>query len=93
MKPEDFVYDIILENNSAVMWRYLRGETVLLDDGDVCFTVNGENVSKAASAAERLSAPCAVSVREKGAVFIIGLGHVTGGSVKNLYPKGWRRFS
>ena len=93
LRPGDFTYNIILNNNSGAMWRYLRGETVLLEDGDVIFTVNGETVNKAASAEERLSAPCAVSVREKGSDFIIGLGHVTGGAVKNLYPKGWRRFS
>ena len=52
----------------------------------------GEYVRNAAVAEERLSAPCCVAVSESGRSFVLGLGGISGGAVKNLYPKGWRRF-
>ncbi|MBP5665380.1 MAG: hypothetical protein J6X87_03800, partial [Clostridia bacterium] len=104
--PEDFVYCVELANGSDALERYLRGETVIIEDGtvvnggteqgrvpEVRVKAYGEYVRNAAVAEERLSAPCCVAVSESGRSFVLGLGGISGGTVKNLYPKGWRRFA
>ena len=106
LRPEDFVYCVELANGSDALERYLRGETVIIEDGtvvnggteqgrvpEVRVKAYGEYVRNAAVAEERLSAPCCVAVSESGRSFVLGLGGISGGTVKNLYPKGWRRFA
>lgn len=93
LKPKDFAYRVELENGCPEIERYLKGETVVLDGEGVSVKVYGEYVRKEALAEERVSEPCCVSVRTNGKSFVLGLGAISSGTIKNLYPKGWRRFT
>ncbi|MCR5693416.1 MAG: RsmF rRNA methyltransferase first C-terminal domain-containing protein [Clostridia bacterium] len=93
LKPKDFAYRVELEAGCPEVDRYLKGETVVVDGEGVSVIVFGKQVRKEALAEERVSEPCCVAVKAGGRSFVLGLGAISSGTVKNLYPKGWRRFT
>ncbi len=93
MKPKDFAYRVELEAGCPETERYLKGETIVLSGEGVKVKVFGEYVRKEALIEERVSEPCCVAVNSHGRSFVLGLGAIASGTIKNLYPKGWRRFT
>lgn len=93
LKPSDFAYLVELDANAPETERYLKGETIVVSGEDVNVKVFGKTVRKEALFEERVSEPCCVAVTSGGASFVLGLGAISSGTIKNLYPKGWRRFT
>ena len=91
LSPENYNYSAELDIGSDALERYLRGETVVAD-GSTHFIIFGKEYDFEKVAAERLNEPCCVAVRAGSRRFILGLGIISGATIKNLYPKGWRRF-
>ncbi len=92
-RPENFTYLVELDRDSPEIERYLRGETVVVSGEGVTVKVCGKAVRKEALFEERVSEPCCVAVKTRKKSFVLGLGAISSGTVKNLYPKGWRRFN
>jgi len=70
-----FKRKICFEYNSEDVKRYLRGETLT-------FTESYEN---------GLTAVCVGFENKADCGYVLGCGVVSGGMLKNMYPKGWRR--
>ena len=83
-RAEDFRIRIELAPDSDDMSRYLKGETLTVSEE---WRVFAEGMQVPASAVMGKGGLCAVCAGP----FIVGMGRLENGMVKNLYPKGWRR--
>lgn len=92
LRPEDFVCSIAFEPKSDAIARYLKGETIGLGD-DAEITIYGNNESLETVLNDNYKSPCCIAVKAGDNKFVLGLGQLQGTTVKNLYPKGWRRFN
>lgn len=92
LTPDDFVCSIVFDPKSDAVTRYLKGETISIDD-DTEIVIYGNKTKPETVIAENYKSPCAISVKAGDKSFVLGLGQLQGGTIKNLYPKGWRRFN
>lgn len=72
---QGFVRKVVLTYDSEDVKRYLRGETL---------TLNNEST-------DGWNAVCVALNDKKDKSYVLGLGMVNAGMLKNMYPKGWRR--
>lgn len=92
LKPEDFNFYAVFDCDSERVSRYLKGETIEITEADSFFAY-GTEYSSDVLAAENIRGNVAVCIKAAREIFVLGLGSLTGTVIKNLYPKGWRRFT
>ena len=90
----DFRLEVRLSPEGNDINNYLKGETMIANDSWRIFEggneISFEEFSSATGAdAKRFSGLCAVLAGD----FVVGMGQLNGMSMKNMYPKGWRRFT
>ncbi len=90
----DFRLEVRLSPEGNDINNYLKGETMIANDSWRIFEggneIPFEEFSSATGAdAKRFSGLCAVLAGD----FVVGMGQLNGMSMKNMYPKGWRRFT
>lgn len=89
-RPEDFTLSVSFEPSSDEVTRYLKGETISFGENAEFFAY-GDKVADPVSAG--LHGLVAVCIKTNGKSFVLGLGSFANGTIKNMYPKGWRRFT
>lgn len=87
-RAEDFKLRIELSPDGSDINRYLKGETLTVNEAWRIIS-EGKVFSGDAAVAEKLGGLCAVCAGK----FVVGMGQLSEGIVKNMYPKGWRRFN
>ncbi len=82
----DFKLEISLDPEGNDIKSYLKGETMLANPSWRIFS-DGKELSFEDLSKGKLSGICAVLAGD----FVVGMGQLNGMSMKNMYPKGWRR--
>lgn len=83
---DDFRLVVELSPGGNDINNYLKGETMIANDSWKVYR-DGEELSPEEFAKNAVSGLCAVTTGG----FIVGMGQLGGMSMKNMYPKGWRR--